>query len=162
MFLLLCVLIILLFSIFLGCDSKYFFDLIEGAWGEQPDLETPPQNEDEPAPKRFKTGSPTPSTASSTISSVFFFHIPHLPSILYPLGKSELWLAFLPVDRYHVHNYHHPALIIIFIFPDLLLKILQTSSQEHACPTRTYACLAKHYSNYPICAPKLNLVPAAP
>ena len=44
------------------------------------------------------------------------------------------------------HNYHHPALIITFIFPDLLPKILQTSSQEHACPTRTYACLSKHYS----------------
>ena len=70
MFLLLCVLKILLFSIFLGCDSKHFFDLIEGAWGEQPDLETPPQKEDEPAPKRFKTGSPTLSTASSTISSI--------------------------------------------------------------------------------------------
>ena len=37
---------------------------------EQLDLETPPQDEDEPAPKRFKTGSPTPSTASSTMSSV--------------------------------------------------------------------------------------------
>ena len=29
------------------------------------------------------------------------------------------------------------------IFPP---KILRTSSQEHACPTQTYACLAKHYS----------------
>ena len=28
------------------------------------------------------------------------------------------------------HNYHRPALVIIFIFPDLLLKILQTSSGE--------------------------------
>ena len=45
------------------------------------------------------------------------------------------------------HNYHCPALIITFIFPDLLPKILLTSSQEHACPTRTYACLIKHYSN---------------
>ena len=44
------------------------------------------------------------------------------------------------------HNYHHPALIITFIFPDLLLKILRTSSQGRACPTRTYACLVKHYS----------------
>ena len=43
-------------------------------------------------------------------------------------------------------NYHHPALIIIFVFPDLPPKILQTSSQEHACPTWTYACLSKHYS----------------
>ena len=44
------------------------------------------------------------------------------------------------------HNYHCPALIITFIFPDLLPKSLQTSSQEHACPTWTYACLIKHYS----------------
>ena len=43
-------------------------------------------------------------------------------------------------------NYHHPGLIIIFIFPDLLPKILRPSSQERACPTQTYACLAKHYS----------------
>ena len=43
-------------------------------------------------------------------------------------------------------NYHRPALIIIFVFPDLPPKILQTSSQGRACPTRTYACLAKHYS----------------
>ena len=35
-------------------------------------------------------------------------------------------------------NYHRPALIIIFAFPDLLPKILRTSSQERACPTRTY------------------------
>ena len=59
-------------------------------------------------------------------------------------------------------NYHRPALIIIFIFPDLLLKILWTSSQERACPTRTYACLAKHYSKQPIGIPRLNLVPATP
>ena len=44
-------------------------------------------------------------------------------------------------------NYHRPALIITFIFPDLLPKILRTSSQGRACPTRTYACLIKHYSN---------------
>ena len=43
-------------------------------------------------------------------------------------------------------NYHRPALTIIFIFPDLLPKILRASSQERTCPTRTYACLAKHYS----------------
>ena len=43
-------------------------------------------------------------------------------------------------------NYHHPALIIIIVFPDLPPKILRTSSQEHACPARTYGCLAKHYS----------------
>ena len=43
-------------------------------------------------------------------------------------------------------NYHHPALINYIIFPDLLPKILQTSSQGRACPTRTYACLIKHYS----------------
>ena len=45
------------------------------------------------------------------------------------------------------HNYHRPALIITFIFPDLLPKILQTPSQGRACPTQTYACLIKHYSN---------------
>ena len=44
------------------------------------------------------------------------------------------------------HNYHHSALIVIFIFPGLLPKILRPSSQEHTCPTRTYACLAKHNS----------------
>ena len=60
------------------------------------------------------------------------------------------------------HNYHHPALIITFIFPDLLLKILRTSSQECACPTRTYACLIKHHSKQPIGTPRLNLVPAIP
>ena len=55
---------------FLVCDPKHFFDLIEGAWGEQPDLETSPQTEDEPAPKRFKSSSPMPSAASSTKSSL--------------------------------------------------------------------------------------------
>ena len=60
------------------------------------------------------------------------------------------------------HNYHRPALIITFIFPDLLLKILRTSSQGRACPTRTYACLIKHYSKQPIGTPRLNLVPATP
>ena len=34
--------------------------------------------------------------------------------------------------------------------------------QERACPTRTYVCLAKHYSKQPIGAPRLNLVPASP
>ena len=59
-------------------------------------------------------------------------------------------------------NYHRPALILIFIFPDLLPKTLRTSSQERTCPTQTYACLAKHYNKQPIGAPRLNLVPAAP
>ena len=44
------------------------------------------------------------------------------------------------------HNYHCPALIITFIFPDLLPKILRTSIQGRAYPTQTYACLIKHYS----------------
>ena len=60
------------------------------------------------------------------------------------------------------HNYHRPALIITFIFPDLLPKILRTSSQGCACPSRTYVCLIKHYSKWPIGAPRLNLVPAIP
>ena len=34
--------------------------------------------------------------------------------------------------------------------------------QERACPTRTDACLVKHYSKQPIGAPRLNLVPASP
>ena len=59
-------------------------------------------------------------------------------------------------------NYHRPALIITFIFPDLLPKILQTSSQGCACPSLTYACLIKHYSKEPIGAPRLNLVPTVP
>ena len=60
--------ILLLFII--GCDAKHFLNLIKGSWGEQPDLETPPKDEDEPAFKRFKASSPMPSTASasSTIS----------------------------------------------------------------------------------------------
>ena len=103
MFLLLGVLIKLLFSIydyillfiFLGCDSKYFFDLIEGAWGEQPDLETSPQTEDEPVPKSLSLVPPCrqllhPRNHPSPI--------PHLPSILYPLGKSELWLVFPAIN----------------------------------------------------------------
>ena len=61
---------VLCFFFFLGCDSKHFFDLIEGAWGEQLDLETSPQTEDEPAPKRFKSSSPMLSSASSTKSSI--------------------------------------------------------------------------------------------
>ena len=44
-------------------------------------------------------------------------------------------------------NYHRPALIITFIFPDFLPKILRTTSQERACLRRTYACLTKRYSN---------------
>ena len=59
-------------------------------------------------------------------------------------------------------NYHRPALIITFIFPDLLPKILRTSRQGRACPTRTYACLIKHHSKQPIGTPRLNLVPATP
>ena len=62
---------------------------------------------------------------------------------------SKTYLALKKIDLVigtMYRNYHRPALIIIFIFPDLLPKILGTSSQEHACPTRTYACLAKHYS----------------
>ena len=68
----------------------------------------------------------------------------------------------LPVIGTVYRNYHHPALIIIFVFPDLRPKILRTSSQGRACPTRTYACLIKHYSKQPIGAPRLNLVPATP
>ena len=60
------------------------------------------------------------------------------------------------------HNYHRSALIVIFIFPGLLPKILQPSSQERTCPTWTYACLAKHNSKWPIGTPRLNLVPTAP
>ena len=60
------------------------------------------------------------------------------------------------------HNYHHTALIIIFVFPGLLPKILQPSSEEHAYPTQIYACLTKHNSKWPIGTPRLNLVPAAP
>ena len=58
------------FFFFLGCDAKYFFNLIEGAWGEQPDLESSPLDEDEPTSKKFKSSSPSPSTASSTTSSL--------------------------------------------------------------------------------------------
>ena len=59
-------------------------------------------------------------------------------------------------------NYHCPALIITFIFPDLLPKILRTSSQGRTCPTQTDTCLIKHHSKQPIGAPRLNLVPATP
>ena len=34
------------------------------------------------------------------------------------------------------HNYHRPALMVIFIFPDLLPKILRPSSQERARPSQ--------------------------
>ena len=68
-----------------------------------------------------------------------------------PDEPSDGSLSNRPGDRRSLigtvyRNYHRPALIVIFIFPDLLLKILQTSSQERTCPTRTYACLAKHNS----------------
>ena len=92
-----------------------------------------------------------------------------------PIGRLLLALASIIHERRRVilevlplmigtmyRNYHRPALIITFIFPDLLPKILQTSSQGHACPTRTYACLIKHYSKQPIGTPRLNLVPATP
>ena len=59
-------------------------------------------------------------------------------------------------------NYHCSALIIIFVFPGLLPKILRPSNQERTCPTLTYACLAKHNSKWPIGTPRLNLVPTAP
>ena len=61
-----------------------------------------------------------------------------------PSPSSELEPA-KPIGTVY-RNYHHPTLIITFIFPDLLLKILRTSSQERTCPTWTYACLVKHYS----------------
>lgn len=54
----------------IGCDTKHLFDLIAGAWGEQPYLETPPKD-GEPTFKKFQTSSPTPSNvlATSTTSS---------------------------------------------------------------------------------------------
>ena len=65
---------------------------------------------------------------------------------LYKKAKMQVreppWLLVGTVYR----NYHRPALIVIFIFPDLLPKILRTSSQKRACPTWTYVCLAKHNS----------------
>ena len=55
----------------IGCDAKHLFNLIEGSWGEQLDVETPPKEENEPVFKKFKASSPTPSSASasSTVSS---------------------------------------------------------------------------------------------
>ena len=55
------------------------------------------------------------------------------------------WIGWSMIGTLN-RNYHCPALIVIFIFPDLLPKILRPSSQERACPTRTYACLVKHNS----------------
>ena len=72
------------------------------------------------------------------------------------------WGGTAPVIGTVYRNYHRPALIITFIFPDILLKILRTSSQGRTCPSRTHACLIKHYSKQPIGAPRLNLVPAVP
>ena len=83
--------------------SKHFFNLIEGAWGEQPDLETPPQDEDEPAPKRFKTGSPTQSTASasSTISS----SAPHPPPTKHFIPPWEVRaLAGIPTSQRPIYE----------------------------------------------------------
>ena len=51
-----------------GCDAKHFFYLILGASGEQPDLETPPKDEDKPVFKKFWASSPSPSSTSATLT----------------------------------------------------------------------------------------------
>ena len=79
----------------IGCDVKHLFNLIEGSWGEQPDMETPPKDEDEPVFKKFRASSPTPP---APLHLQLFLppppdNIP--PSISFPLGKLEHWLVFL-------------------------------------------------------------------
>ena len=120
------------------------------------------------SPSRSPPVSPvrTPSPLSSPASTV-----PSSPVILTVIGPVAMGtveeikntliesnrVAAMPIPQFYgkkgekligtvYRNYHRPALIITFIFPDLLPKILRTSSQERACPTRTYACLIKHYS----------------
>ena len=90
----------------IGCDAKHFFNLIEGAWGEQPDLEKPPKDEDEPAFKRFKTSSPTPSTASS--SSTMSSSTPLPPPVKHFIPPWEVGaLAGIPASQrpsYELHD----------------------------------------------------------
>ena len=75
-----------------------FFNLIEGAWGEQLDLETPPKDEDEPAFKRFKTSFPTPSTAST--SSTMSSSTPRPPPIKHFIPPWEVGaLAGIPASQ---------------------------------------------------------------
>ena len=82
----------------IGCDAKHFFNLIEGAWGEQLDLETPPKDEDEPAFKRFKTSSPTPSTASA--SSTMSSSTPRPPPVKHFIPPWEVGaLAGIPASQ---------------------------------------------------------------
>ena len=68
--------------------------------GEQLDSETFPQDEDEPAPKKFKTGSPSPSTASSTTSS-----ISHLPPTKHYIPPWEVRaLAGIPANQRPIYE----------------------------------------------------------
>ena len=64
----------------------------------------------------------------------------------YYANKQKTSIPYKMVIGTVYHNYHRPALIITFIFPDLLPKILRTPSQGRACPAWTYACLIKQYS----------------
>lgn len=59
--------ILLLFII--GCDAKHFFNLIEGAWGEQPDIESPP-----PPGRRWATHQKILNKLTHSISNFRVFH----------------------------------------------------------------------------------------
>ena len=79
-----------------GCNAKHLFHLIQGSWGEQPDVESPPQDEDEPVFKRFRASSPTPLTTS--ISLTISSSTPRQPPTKYfiPPGRLAHWPTFQP------------------------------------------------------------------
>ena len=51
--------------IFAGCNARHFFDMIEGAWGEQSDddVADPSADTAPPSAKKSRTTSPSPATA---------------------------------------------------------------------------------------------------
>lgn len=95
---------------------KHLFNLIEGLWGEQPDLETPPLDEDKPAFKRFKTSSSTPSTAS--ISSTTSSSIPKQPPTKHFIPPWEVRaLVGIPTNQ-------HPS-----------YELCESETKKYYCPT---------------------------
>lgn len=82
----------------IGCDAKHLFDLIQGSWGEQPDVESPPQDEDEAVFKKFRASSPTPLTTS--ISLTISSSTPRQPPTMYFIPPWEVGaLASIPARQ---------------------------------------------------------------
>ena len=78
---------------------KHFFNLIKGAWGEQPDIETPPQEEDEPPIKKSRTSLPTPSTTS--VSSTASSSTPKQPPVKHFIPPWEVGvLVGIPANQH--------------------------------------------------------------